>query len=199
MRKKWLLFLMFFMLFPGVVSAHTDLENAIPRENETVTVPVTDVILDFENPIGSMSTLIVRDEKGIAVPLLSVVVDQKRMFGTLKNPLPNGTYQVDWRIAGLDGHVISRSYLFQIKLPSDTLKKEGSPSISTIPGSLTDNPLSSIETSSQTMIQPDQESMNTSRYSIFIFKVIVIIFTILLIIFVIFRIVRRHHYHSGSE
>ncbi|MCP3763627.1 copper resistance protein CopC [Domibacillus sp. A3M-37] len=113
MKKSFVFLFSLLFLFSPSVSAHTGLESSSPADGETITEPVQNISLTFETVIESGSSFTLNSESA-EVPLESVTVTDNVVKGSTAEPLQNGTYTVDWRIVGEDGHLIEGTYGFTV-------------------------------------------------------------------------------------
>ncbi|OQM46873.1 hypothetical protein B6A27_03570 [Anoxybacillus sp. UARK-01] len=119
MLKKFILFACLLVLLPATVLAHTGLESSTPNDKETITKPLTEIVLRFNTPIENLSTFTLLDKTGQKVKVDHMAVTDKELKGTFKDPLPNGDYAVNWKIVGEDGHIIERSFTFTVNMPEE--------------------------------------------------------------------------------
>ena len=128
--KKLLLAVL--IIFPLASFAHSPLVSSFPQDGETLNVPLTEIVLQFESPAKlikvdlrkqtsklerSLFGGIFSSNKGEAVPLgtdflLNIV---KRQLIPLR-VLEDGSYSFSWRAMGEDGHVIKGNFTFYIKV-----------------------------------------------------------------------------------
>jgi len=113
---KKLLFILVGMLvmLPSIASAHTELTTSNPTSGQVVKEDLKEIVLTYEGKIESLSTMtLVKDGKEI--PLVSVTPNDNQLIGTVSTALENGTYSVQWSIAGEDGHPISGEIPFTVQ------------------------------------------------------------------------------------
>ncbi|MCM3117187.1 copper resistance protein CopC [Neobacillus sp. MER 74] len=113
---KKLLFVLIVMLvtLPSIASAHTELTTSNPTSGQVVKEDLKEIVLTYEGKIESLSTMtLVKDGKKI--PLVSVTPNDNQLIGSLSTPLENGTYSIQWSIAGEDGHPISGEIPFTVQ------------------------------------------------------------------------------------
>ena len=120
MKKGILTLVLFLMLMPGAAFAHTGLESAVPADGETVTSALDELILTFETPIEPLSEIKVVNEEDNEMELADIEIKGNTLTGKLSDPLPNGTYTVNWTIVGEDGHTINNEYAFTVNAPVET-------------------------------------------------------------------------------
>ncbi|REB04769.1 copper resistance protein CopC [Sporosarcina sp. BI001-red] len=94
------------------VSAHTGLTSSLPAEGEDITEDVHEIVLEFNSEIESTSTVKVFDKSKKEITISSTQVSENVMTGGFLSPLDNGTYTVEWKIIGKDGHPIQGTYSF---------------------------------------------------------------------------------------
>lgn len=116
MWKKLILplFIVFF-LFPSWSFAHTGLKEAKPAKDEIIQGTVKEIELSFNTKIEKGSTFTLKKSKEKAIPISFITVEEQKMKGSLEAPLADGTYEVQWKIIGADGHPIEGSYGFEVK------------------------------------------------------------------------------------
>ncbi|PFP28679.1 hypothetical protein COJ96_13365 [Bacillus sp. AFS073361] len=113
---KRLLFLLVVMLvtLPSIASAHTELTTSNPTSGQVVKEDLKEIVLTYEGKIESLSTMtLVKD--GEKIPLVSVTPNDNQLIGTVSTALENGTYSIQWSIAGEDGHPISGEIPFTVQ------------------------------------------------------------------------------------
>lgn len=103
------------MIVPTFVSAHTSLSTSNPSEGQVVTENLEQIILTFATTIEELSTMeLVKD--GNVIPLEGIKVEQKHLMGTVTKPLENGSYKIQWKIVGEDGHPIKGEINFVVQI-----------------------------------------------------------------------------------
>ncbi|WP_152392562.1 copper resistance CopC family protein [Paenibacillus guangzhouensis] len=125
--KKSMIFciaLIFTLIFPTTIFAHTGLKDSSPSSKEIVTTELKEITLNFKTTIGELSSFEILDASKKKVESLKISVHDKSMIGTLPEALPNGEYTVNWKILGEDGHVVKKSYSFTVKLPEAAKQEE---------------------------------------------------------------------------
>ena len=100
--------------FATTVSAHTGLTISSPADGEVVAGDIHEVVLEFNSKIESTSTVKVFNENEEEIIVSHIQVTDHVMTGAFMSPLDNGTYTVDWKIIGADGHPIQGSYSFVV-------------------------------------------------------------------------------------
>lgn len=110
--------LLLILVFPTATWAHSKLETSTPAADAKLTESVQEVSLSFnENIDENLSTLKVKNAQGESVEVAEVKVTQNTMLGTLAAPLPSGSYTVEWKIVGGDGHPVDGTYAFEVDAP----------------------------------------------------------------------------------
>lgn len=113
--KMLLLIMVFcFTMIPSVVLAHTGLEQSTPKDGETVEV-VNEITLTFESKVEKGSSFSLMNEKGDLVPVDSIQINNQVMSGSVPGTMSDGSYTVNWKIIGADGHPIEGKFSFQVK------------------------------------------------------------------------------------
>jgi copper resistance protein C len=121
---KKLLFLIICTLFivPTIANAHTALTSSNPSDGQVVTEDLTELVLTFAGQIESLSTMkLLKDGQEV---LLNVELQEKQMIGTLSSPLDNGTYVIEWSIAGEDGHLITGEIPFTVQMEQNVEQEQ---------------------------------------------------------------------------
>ncbi|SEN96726.1 copper resistance protein CopC [Paenibacillus sp. OV219] len=106
------------LLLPQPVSAHTDLKKSTPANGDTVTAALGEIKLSFATEIQPLVVLTVTDASKKEVPV-KIETGKDNMTGVFDAPLADGTYTVNWRIIGEDGHNIKGEYSFTVALPKE--------------------------------------------------------------------------------
>lgn len=119
--------LLLVLVFPTATWAHSKLESSTPAADAKITESVKEVNLSFnENIDENLSTLKVKNAQGEEVEVSEVKVNQNTMAGTLAGPLPSGSYTVEWKIVGGDGHPVDGTYAFEVDAPEGEAAPETS-------------------------------------------------------------------------
>lgn len=109
---------MLILVFPTATWAHSKLETSTPAADAKLTESVQEVSLSFnENIDENLSTLKIKNAQGESVEVAEVKINQNTMLGTLGAPLPSGSYTVEWKIVGGDGHPVDGTYAFEVDAP----------------------------------------------------------------------------------
>ncbi|MGG3281507.1 copper resistance protein CopC [Paenibacillus solani] len=112
------LIMLLVLAFPTATWAHSKLETSTPAADAKLTENVKEVSLSFnENIDENLSTIKIKNEQGEAVEVSEVNVTENNMVGTLAAPLPTGSYTVEWKIVGGDGHPVDGTYNFEVDAP----------------------------------------------------------------------------------
>ncbi|MBV7504592.1 copper resistance protein CopC [Bacillus sp. sid0103] len=157
MKRLIVLFIATFLLMPTFAMAHTQLSTSNPRDGQVITDDIKDLTLTFEGTIEKLSTMgLLRD--GQEVPLIQVQIQGAKMVGSVKEPLGNGTYQLQWKIAGHDGHPVTGEIQFQVK--TDQVSQDPNPPIST-----QDQGISGEETQNQPITNQSQVASGAEEQS----------------------------------
>lgn len=122
--------LLFVLAFPSATWAHSKLETSSPAADAKLTESVKEFSLTFnENIDENLSTLKVKNDQGEEVKLSGTQVNGNTLSGTVDEPLPSGSYTVEWKIVGGDGHPVDGTYSFQVDAPEKepALEEEPAP------------------------------------------------------------------------
>ncbi|MFX4306093.1 hypothetical protein F8N00_11935 [Exiguobacterium sp. A1_3_1] len=102
-----------FFYYPNNAFAHTGLESSNPAANQTVESTQT-VELNFATKIEAGGTLRVYQADD-STPLQGTVSQENQNLKLESDrPLTPGSYRVDWKIVGTDGHPIEDTYTFVV-------------------------------------------------------------------------------------
>lgn len=89
-------------------SAHDTLTDSSPAEGDTLTEAPSEVRLTYSATILELGAAVeVTDADGDSWPTGELVVDGPHVTVPLPEELPNGAYEVTWRVTSSDGHPIS--------------------------------------------------------------------------------------------
>lgn len=111
------------LVTPHSAFAHTHMVSSSPEKDEQVEQLIHQIQLDFHTDIAPLSSFTVTGEQG-AIELEEIQVEGARMTGLLAGDLENGTYTVDWKIVGEDGHPMEGSYSFSVNVPESAVTEE---------------------------------------------------------------------------
>ena len=124
--------------------AHAALRSISPKDGATVTTAPTQVVLTFNEPIGtSFATVSVAGPAG-SVSQGKAVVDGSTVTQALADDLPDGRYTVSFHVVSEDGHPVSDRTTF------------------TLAAAPTATPLPQTATSSSTSGEPTTSAPNTT-------------------------------------
>ena len=123
--KRWARLIAFLLVWlPAAVHAHSSLEEASPKEGETVKETVKNFQLTFDTKVESGSSFIVKGKDGQVIEPQDLQVTGDTVSGALPEKLEPGPYQVEWKVIGADGHPVSGSYSFEVKTDTDSTSTE---------------------------------------------------------------------------
>ncbi|MEH7306968.1 copper resistance CopC family protein [Neobacillus drentensis] len=114
MKKLLFLLISMLVMIPTIASAHTEITSSNPAANQVVKEDLKEIVITYEGKIESLSTMkLVKD--GQEKPLVSVTPKDNQLVGTLSTPLENGSYTIQWNIAGEDGHTLKGEIPFTVQ------------------------------------------------------------------------------------
>jgi copper resistance protein C len=97
---------------------HLTLDHALPGADSVVTTDVTEVRLFFSEPPQMRATTIRVVDAGrslmTSTPPSAYEGDERQVYVSLENPLPPGSYVVQWRVMAQDGHVQRGDFTFRV-------------------------------------------------------------------------------------
>ncbi|MCM3088332.1 copper resistance protein CopC [Bhargavaea ginsengi] len=111
--RKLLLTILFVMILPSGVLAHSHMETSVPEDGATVTEALEEIVLTFSAGIEEGSKLILTGGEGEA-EFREMVVEGDRLTGILSAPLPDGEWTLGWEVISEDGHPISGELSFTV-------------------------------------------------------------------------------------
>lgn len=98
--------------------AHDTLTDSSPAEGETLQEPPTQVQLTFSAEVLDMgAAVVVTDSDGGSWEAGEPTVDGRDVTVPLREGLPNGSFEVTWRVTSSDGHPISGVTPFTVDAP----------------------------------------------------------------------------------
>ncbi|MCH1638864.1 copper resistance CopC family protein [Paenibacillus barengoltzii] len=106
------------LIFPTIASAHTKLTSSSPKQDEAVNTPIDQIQLEFNTMIEPLSSFKLTGDAG-TIDIKDLRIDGQTMTGSLSDGLKNGTYEVQWKIVGKDGHPIKGAYSFSVSVPAE--------------------------------------------------------------------------------
>lgn len=155
--------LLLVLVFPTATWAHSKLESSTPAADAKITESVKEVNLSFnENIDENLSTLKVKNAQGEEVEVSEVKVSQNTMAGTLAAPLPSGSYTVEWKIVGGDGHPVDGTYAFEVDAPEGEAAPETSADTEETPADTGSTP-DETETADDTAADNADPSTDTNQ------------------------------------
>lgn len=186
LKKFILFFFCVFLILPSIISAHTSLSSSNPSEGQVVTEQLEEIILNYATTIEELSTMdLMRD--GNKIPLKDLRVENKQLIGAISEPLANGSYKIQWKIVGEDGHPITGEINFTVERDQNQSETD-SVSIKENQGKQEDNSQTNQteqnsaeqKNTSDTVEQSDNNSASTMLVTIAI--VLIVIFGIVLLL-----------------
>lgn len=153
------------------VRADTTIESMDPAQGETVDRPPEQVRLKLAGPVdAAFSPLEVYDRQGRRVDQDNARLDPEDptiIVIDLKDDLPAGSYTVEYRYTGEDGHTLSGSYEFSVSAaqaeePAEKTKDETTSALLETTGETEEETTSAEETSEP--VEAAQTSSDTSGF-----------------------------------
>jgi methionine-rich copper-binding protein CopC len=123
------------LMAPSAASAHSQLRATAPAASATVTAPINEVTLTFNEPVHQrFSTVVVDGPGGLAYSDGPLRVVDSTVHQAVY-PLKSGSYLVRWRVVSADGHPMEGSFGFTVALPAQLEPSAGPPSLKSSPKS----------------------------------------------------------------
>ena len=116
MKQLLLAILLAFFVAPSAF-AHTQISSTSPAHGDVVTTPITEISLTYAGKIEEGSRFTLTNAKNEPVDITSITVANGVMTGTVEQPLANGEYTVKWDSISGDGHPLSGTFSFAVKVP----------------------------------------------------------------------------------
>jgi methionine-rich copper-binding protein CopC len=100
----------------ATVGAHLAVVKTAPGNETTLTEPPAQIQVWFnQQPSPRVSRLEMRGPDGVvALGPVEINRQEQSISAAVKGPLSPGTYEVTWRTAGDDGHVIRGTFVFSL-------------------------------------------------------------------------------------
>lgn len=100
------------LMWPATVMAHSHMETSVPENGATVIEPLEEVVLTFSAGIEEGSTLTLTGVEG-KVEFTEFEIEDRKVRGTLAEPLPDGQWTLGWNVISEDGHPIEGEITFE--------------------------------------------------------------------------------------
>lgn len=115
-------------LVPAAAWAHSRLEATNPAASATVTAPLSEVTLTFNEHVHQQfSVVVVHGPGGVSYSKGDVQVIDNVVHQPVY-PLKSGSYTVAWRVVSADGHPVEGQFGFTVALPAQLEPSAGPPS-----------------------------------------------------------------------
>lgn len=113
-------FLLVLVLPAGIASAHTSFEESSPANGETLSEPVSTIILQFsgESEYGDDGFSVLTADGQMRTPTTVSSPDQKVFELTFDPPLAGGEIGVRWAVNAPDAHPIDGAFSFEVTAPA---------------------------------------------------------------------------------
>jgi methionine-rich copper-binding protein CopC len=101
----------------GWAYAHPALQASNPGQDATVPAPREIRLIFSENIIPKFSGLTIKDVNGALIETAGPSADPKdrrQLVVPIVNPIPPGTYNVDWHAVSVDTHKVSGHFSFKV-------------------------------------------------------------------------------------
>jgi copper resistance protein C len=187
LKKIILILFCTLILLPSFVHAHTSLSSSNPAEGQVVTENLEQIILTFGTPLEVLSTMdLLKD--GNVIPLEDIKVENNQLMGTIAKPLENGSYIIQWKIVGEDGHPIEGEVNFVVEVAQNEAESSPVTPEETEENKEDNNQTNQIEPNKEEQniasdISEDKDEQNNNSMLITVFIVLIVILGIVLLMF----------------
>jgi copper resistance protein C len=116
-KRPMILMLPLALFAATTASAHAFLDHTNPRVGNSVRTAPREVTLWFTQDLEpALSTVEVRNTSGARVDSgkASVASGDRKVLRVPLKPLPNGTYNVSWRVLSVDTHTTEGTFSFRV-------------------------------------------------------------------------------------
>ncbi|NJC86785.1 copper resistance CopC family protein [Planosporangium mesophilum] len=111
---------------PAPAWAHSQLLATTPPDRATVTAPISEVTLTFNEPVQQrFSVVVVNGPGGVLYSHGPVRVVDTTVHQPV-SPLRSGSYTVRWRVVSADSHPVEGTFGFTVALPAQGESSAGS-------------------------------------------------------------------------
>ncbi len=113
--RRWLLAASLVLAVAEPVGAHSLLLESAPAAGATVTIPLPELMLRFNNRIEkSLSRIRLLDDAGAARQLVVAAEGAADRLTATVPALAPGRWRVEWQVLSKDGHVVSGRFEFRL-------------------------------------------------------------------------------------
>ena len=122
--------LLFSVLLVPSASAHTTLVSSIPAQGAQMETMPSEVRLNFDEKLlviggKDVSTLVVKDSNGGVISGESKTDGESIFVPITSSGATSGNFDVSYRVASVDGHVVEGSYQFSVGISAPTITHNG--------------------------------------------------------------------------
>ena len=169
MKKIIIVVLACLFLFSSQAYAHTGLESSNPANGSSVTEALHEIILTFETKIEETSSFKLVNDTNEEVAVTNISIVGNTMTGIVDRSIENGSYSIQWKIIGVDGHPIKGEIPFTLNAPVVEGTEEIATEVVTIEEA-SENEATTVETT-----EPEvEEAANNSSVGLIIALVVVV-------------------------
>ena len=176
MKKIIIVVLACLFLFSNQAYAHTGLESSNPANGSSVTEALHEILLTFETKIEETSSFKLVNETNEEVAVNNISIVENTMTGIVDSSIENGSYSIQWKIIGVDGHPIKGEIPFTLNAPVVEDTEEVATEVETEQtGVVTIEEVSEKGVTTVETAEPEvEEATNNSSVGLIIFLVIVV-------------------------
>lgn len=181
LKKLSLLTIIFFIGFVNNAFAHTGLESSIPQNGQVIKEELKQITLNFETKVEQNSTFELKYSNGDTIPVENITLSEFQMVGSLINPLENGTYQINWKIIGADGHPIEGELSFSVDVPVSETAPENTEEPQSQPDGAVNTENTETNEDTETRIETEQEDVQQNKLPSYVIPSIIGILIVIVI------------------
>lgn len=113
--------LCYYLFQPYVTLAHAELVSASPAPGDILNAPPEQIMLVFNEPVGSGSTFTIFDRSFGQIPVIveTSSENQAEIIGRNVEITEAGVYTIQWIVFSQDGHPIDGSFSFAVDPSSE--------------------------------------------------------------------------------
>lgn len=117
------------LALPGPAQAHDTLLSTDPEDGSSLETSPEEIAFTFSSDILDVSPLVrISDDSGEEIAEIVPTVDGPTATAALEEPLPAGTYDIQWRVVSGDGHPIEGTLTLTVEQDPSAEEEPAAPS-----------------------------------------------------------------------